>query len=232
MEKENKEKEVANEDSGPQPKKEGWGPEGLPNPKGVALIQARWDLCTGCGICEIACSMRHFGVINRELSRIRIYRYLLPVPKSVQNVCSQCSEKERECQKACPIDPPVIFYDNERLHMRVDSERCLGSTCAQCQQACSANVPRFYTPEANYPLVCDLCETDGERRPQCVEVCPNYALEFMSPFYAPEYVSPRSPQHLERIHPDQKAEYLAQRLYPLPKNKIQIPPEELFKEKI
>jgi hypothetical protein len=54
-----------------------------------------------------------------------------------------------------------------------------------------------------------------------VEVCPNFALEYMAPQF---------PQHLERIHPDQKAEYLSKRLYPLPKDKIQIPPEELFKE--
>jgi Fe-S-cluster-containing hydrogenase component 2 len=206
---------------GQQAKKEGWGVENLPYPKGVALIQTRWDLCTGCGTCEMACSIKHFGVIHRELSRIRIFRYLLPIPKSVQNVCCQCSEKERECQKACPLDPPVIHFDKEKLHMVVDSERCLGSSCAKCQEACPASVPRFYPPEVDYSLVCDLCEVNGERKPQCVEVCPNFALEYMAPQF---------PQHLERIHPDQKAEYLSKRLYPLPKDKIQIPPEELFKE--
>ena len=201
--------------------KEGWGAEGMPYPTGVALIEARWDLCTGCGACEMACSMKHFGVIHRELSRIRIYRYLLPIPKSVQNVCCQCSEKERECEKACPVDPPVIHYDKEKFHMVVDKDRCLGSSCAQCQEACPAHVPRFCPPDADYSLVCDLCETNGERRPECVEVCPNYALE---------YLAPQIPQHLERIHPDQKAEYLSKRLYPLPKDRLQIPPEELFPE--
>jgi Fe-S-cluster-containing hydrogenase component 2 len=203
------------------PGKLGWGTENMPYPKGVALIEARWDRCTGCGACEMACSMRHFGVISRELSRIRIYRYLLPIPKSVQNICSQCSEKERECQKACPVDPPVIYYDKEKFHMVVDEDRCLGSSCAQCREACPAKVPTFYPPEADYSMVCDLCGTGGERRPQCVEVCPNFALEYMAPQF---------PQHLQRIHPDQKAEYLAKHLYPLPKNRVQIPPEELFKE--
>jgi Fe-S-cluster-containing hydrogenase component 2 len=200
---------------------EGWGTERLPYPKGVALIQTRWDRCTGCGMCEMACSINHFGIINPELSRIRIYRYFLPVPKSVQNVCSQCSDQERECEKACPVDPPVIHYDKEKLHMVVDEDRCLGSSCAQCQEACPAHVPRFYPPDADYSFVCDLCETNGERRPQCVEVCPNFALEFMAPQF---------PQHLERIHPDQKAAHLAKRLYPLPRDRVQIPPEELFKE--
>ena len=199
--------------------KTGWGIENIPFPEGTAYIQPRWDLCIGCGMCEIACSMYHYGVINRELSRIRIYRYLTPIPKSVQNVCAQCREEERECQKACPMSPPVIYYDEKKLHMTVDSERCLGSSCNECRQACPADIPRFYLPEHDYPLVCDLCKKDGERKPQCVEVCPTYALEFMKPSF---------PQHLERIHPDEKAECLSRRLYPLPKDKIQKSPEEIW----
>ena len=35
--------------------KSGWGVENMPNPTGAALIQARWDLCIGCGACVAAC---------------------------------------------------------------------------------------------------------------------------------------------------------------------------------
>ena len=199
--------------------KNGWGIEKIPYPQGVAYISARWDLCVGCGACEVACSMFHYGVVNRELSRVRIYRYLLPLPKSVQNVCSQCPEKERECQKACPEDPPVIHYDPERFHMVVDEDRCLGSDCGQCRDACPADVPRFYPPEQDVSMVCDLCEKDGQRRPQCVEICPTQALEF---------ISPKIPHHLERIHPDMKAASLANRLYPLPKDRAIRMPEEIW----
>ncbi|MEW6671917.1 MAG: 4Fe-4S dicluster domain-containing protein [Thermodesulfobacteriota bacterium] len=199
--------------------KNGWGIEKIPYPKGVAYISARWDVCVGCGACEMACSMFHYGTVNRELSRIRIYRYLLPLPKSVQNVCSQCPEKERECQKACPEDPPVIHYDPERQHMVVDEDRCLGSGCGQCRDACPAQVPRFYPPEQDVSMVCDLCEKDGRRRPQCVEICPTQALEF---------ISPKIPHHLERIHPDEKAASLANRLYPLPKGRVIRMPEEIW----
>lgn len=199
--------------------KEGWGIENMPYPEGVAYINTRWDLCIGCGACEVACSMAHYGVINRELSRIRIYRYLIPVPKSVQNVCSQCPERERECQKACPMDPPVIHYDEEVGHMVVDEERCLGSACGQCREACPADVPGFYPPDHDFALVCDLCEKDGQRRPQCVEICPTQALEFMAPMF---------PQHLERIHPDEKAKCLAKRLYPLPEDRALTLPEEIW----
>ncbi len=199
--------------------KENWGVENVQDPEGVALVEARWDLCIGCGYCEVACSMFHYGVINRELSRIRIFRYLLPAPKSIQNVCSQCSDQERECEKACPVDPPVIRYDKEKLHMVVDEDRCLGYKCGQCMKACPARIPRFYAPDHNYAMVCDLCEKNGLRRPQCVEVCPSYALEFMEPQF---------PQHMQRIHPDDKAKCMAERMLPLNPHKAQITPEELF----
>lgn len=203
------------------PVKNGWGVEDIPYPKGTAYIQARWDLCIGCGMCEIACAMSHHGVMNRELSRIRIYRYLTPLPKSVQNVCVQCREEERECQKACPVSPPVISYDDQLHHMKVDADRCLGSGCGACQEACPARVPHFYPPGYDYSMVCDLCERDGERKPQCVEICPSYALEFMAPLF---------PQHLERIHPDEKAECLSKRLYPLDTDHIQRSPEEIWRK--
>ncbi len=188
--------------------KTGWGVENHPYPKGVAYIHTREDLCVGCGICEMACSFFHFGVINRELSRIRIHRYFTPIPKAVQNVCSQCEDNERECEKACPLEPPVIRYDGDLMHMVVDTSRCLGAGCARCLEACTADVPRF-TPEHDYPLVCDLCEKEGVRMPQCVEVCPGYALE---------YKREQFPRYLDRIHPDEKAESFSRRLYPLPRN--------------
>lgn len=119
------------------------------------------------------------------------------------------------------LDPPVIYFDNEKLHMVVDIDRCLGSSCGQCATACSAEVPRFYLPSQDYPIICDLCERDGVRKPQCVEICPSYALEFMTPQF---------PQHLERIHPDEKASYLGKRLYPLSGDKVQRSPEEIWEK--
>jgi Fe-S-cluster-containing hydrogenase component 2 len=142
---------------------QGWGIENLPYPEGTAYISTRWDLCIGCGGCEVACAMFHFGTINRHLSRIRIFRYLLPLPKSVQAVCCQCPERERECQKACPVDPPVIYYDEAVQHMAVDEGRCLGESCAMCRDACPAAIPGFYPEQQDCAMVCDLCETDVER---------------------------------------------------------------------
>jgi carbon-monoxide dehydrogenase iron sulfur subunit len=197
-------------------KKSGWGVDNLPYPTGPAFIQLREDLCVGCGICEMACSMFHYAVINRELSRIRVTKYMTPLSKAIQSICVQCDEKERECEKACPLDPPVIHFDEKTLSMNVDTERCLGHKCGSCRKACSAEVPRFYLPEHDYPLVCDLCERNGERRPRCVEVCPTSALEYMPSvgrFGA-------SVAHWWRINPDEKAELISKRLYPLRRDTV------------
>lgn len=201
--------------------KKGWGIEKLPYPEGEALIELRWDLCIGCRLCEMACSLSHFGVIDSELSRIKIYRYLLPVPKAIPNVCSQCAEEERECEKACPVNPSAIYYDQKDFHMQIDKKRCI--RCGKCTEACPAGAVTLSPINAlneGYPLVCDLCYKDSKREPKCVEICPVSALEFMKPQY---------PQHLQRIHPDQKAECLAERLYPLSNSsKVQRTPEEVW----
>ena len=52
--------------------KTGWGKENFPYPAGAAYIECDEMKCTGCGICQMACSMKHFGVINKELSRIQV----------------------------------------------------------------------------------------------------------------------------------------------------------------
>ena len=168
--------------------------------------------------------MYHYGVINRELSRIRIYRYLVPIPKSVQNLCVHCREEERECEKSCPQNPPAIHYDEKVMHIVVDVDRCLGERCGKCREACPAEVPSFYPPEHDYAIVCDLCEKDGQRQPQCVEACPNYALEFLVPPF------PGFPHHMERVHPDEKAATFSKRLYPLPLDRTYLPPQQIWED--
>ena len=114
----------------------------------------------------------------------------------------------------------MIHYDQDRGHMVIDEERCLGWRCSKCRKACPADVPKFYPPDHDHCMVCDLCEQeDGRRRPQCVEACPAEALDFLSPKF---------PHHLERIHPDQKADSLAKRLYPLPRDRVSRLPEEIW----
>ena len=203
---------------GTEPAPEGWGKENYPNPVGHAFIECDEMRCVGCGICQMACSMKHFGVINKELSRIQVRKYLLPLPKAVQTTCLQCRDEERECEKACPVDPPVIHFDKKTLHMVVDVDRCLGFKCGKCREACSAKAVRFYPSVTKEAFVCDLCDTEntGERAPECVNVCPYTALYFKSTSVRFDYWI----QDILRRNPDEKAEWIAARLYPLKRDSM------------
>lgn len=194
----------------------GWGKENYPYPKGVAFIECDEMKCVGCGICQMACSVQHFGVINKDLARIQVRKYLLPISKGIQATCSQCQKEERECQKACPLDPPAIYYDDNLLHMVIDQERCSGQRCLLCQDACPAKAIRNHAAVPK-PFVCDLCDTEnnGKRDPQCVNVCPAGALYFK------DMTGQGYPlRDFMRKHLDEKAELIARRLYPLPKESM------------
>jgi Fe-S-cluster-containing hydrogenase component 2 len=202
--------------------REGWGKEDYPFPRGDAFIECDEMKCVGCGICQMACSMKHFGVINKELARIQVRKYLLPLPKAVQLTCVQCPDEERECENACPANPPAIYFDKDLLHMVVAEERCLGENCLQCLGACSAKAIRIYPSVSSTPFVCDLCdaENNGKRDPQCVTACPYGALYFLR---SPEFRFGYSVQDVTRIHSDEKAEMIAKRLYPLTKKTVGYP---------
>ncbi len=201
---------MSNENSA---KKVGWGIDDLPYPESKAHVRTRDLQCVGCSICELACSMYHYGLLNRELSRIKIEKMMVPTSKSVQTICVQCAEENRNCEKACPIKPPVIYFDEDKKHMVVDIDRCLGYKCGLCKKACGTDSIHFYPPDHNYAIVCDLCEKDGFRKPQCVEVCPRQALEYLA--VSMRTASLRETQHLWRISAEEKASLLHKRLSPL-----------------
>lgn len=207
-----------NSQHGMEPEEKGWGKENYPYPIGAAFIECDEMKCVGCGICQMACSMKHFGVINKELARIQVRKYLLPLPKAVQVTCVQCPDEERECEQACPTKPPSIYFDKKSLHMVVDEDRCLGVKCARCRKACSAKAVRFYPSVIPTAFVCDLCDpgNDGSRDPQCVNVCPYGALYFKTSSERFDYAI----HDIMRKHADEKAELIAKRLYPLKKESM------------
>ncbi len=196
-----------------------WGREIYPAPTGVAFIDSDVMKCTGCGLCAEACSMHHFGVINKDFSRIYVRKFLLPLPKAIVVTCSQCQAEERLCEKACPITPPAIYFDEKTLHMVVNEETCTG--CLACQEACGTEAIRFNPDLSILPLVCDLCDVDntGERNPQCVEICPTTALYFHD-----KDDRGRPLRDSFRRSADEKADMVARRLYPLTRDSLAYPP--------
>jgi Fe-S-cluster-containing hydrogenase component 2 len=202
-----------------EPKAEGWGKENYPYPVGASYIECDEMKCVGCGICQMACSMMHFGVINKDLSRIQVRKYILPIPKAVQMTCVQCAKEERECEKACPQNPPAIYFDEESLHLVIDEQRCLGNKCLLCMKACPAKAIRIYPSISPKPFVCDLCDTqnNGDRKPECVNVCPYGALRFLQ---SGDARFSNSIGDLLRKDTDEKAELISKRLYPLTKDSL------------
>ena len=123
--------------------------------------------CTGCKLCELACSVRQEGECNPTQSRIHIIDWnnqgiFLPV------FCQQC--EDGPCMAACPNN--AIYRDYEMDRVMVDYDRCI--SCKMCISACPFGAIGF--DEVRGKIIrCDLCDGD----PQCVRFCDSKALSFV-----------------------------------------------------
>lgn len=121
--------------------------------------------CTGCRICELACSYYHYSIFNPDLARIYIQK------KEHQGIdqpliCYQCADYP--CKEECPVQ---AFYKTKQGIINIDEEKCIG--CGACAEACPYNAIRF-SPISKKAIKCDLC--GGE--PQCVKWCPANVLNY------------------------------------------------------
>ena len=117
-----------------------------------------YEYCSGCHMCEIACSLHHEEWIWPEASRIRVFR---PFPGvEVPHLCAQCDDYP--CVESCPVD--ALSVDEDTTAVITDQERCI--SCGICIEVCPGEVPKLH-PETGKVLICDLCGGD----PECVKVC-------------------------------------------------------------
>jgi carbon-monoxide dehydrogenase iron sulfur subunit len=122
--------------------------------------------CTGCGICELACTTEK-GETSPLRSRIRVVRM-----KPLFNFALACRAcEDAKCVKACP--EKALSQEEATGLIMVSEKKCKG--CDWCVQACEHGGIEIH-PETGLAVVCDLC--GGE--PQCVESCPDEALEIVS----------------------------------------------------
>ena len=124
------------------------------------------DLCTGCTVCEYACSLEKDGVFNPIRSRIRAVRIY---PSGNLAIACRMFE-DAPCVIACPRD--ALEQSEIDGHIIVDEDRCDG--CGWCVEACDFGAITV-GPNA-VAMVCDLC--DGE--PVCIEICPVEALSWQT----------------------------------------------------
>lgn len=126
-----------------------------------------YDKCSGCRLCEIACSLKHEGVLWPESSRITVLEYAPGV--AVPHTCLQCPDYP--CVKACPTQ--ALYIDSRTGAVLVDAGKC--NLCRACINACPVKVPKVVKGK-EYIVICDLCSGV----PECVKACEDagfYALK-------------------------------------------------------
>lgn len=124
------------------------------------------ESCTGCRLCELACSFEKTGRFSATYSRIRVAAFD-ETASFVPMVCTQCDDAW--CFKICPIE--AIVRDPQSKAYRIEDDRCVG--CRMCILACPFGSATF-DPEQGKAIKCDECNG----APRCVSVCPNGALTF------------------------------------------------------
>ncbi len=131
------------------------------------FIAADLEKCTGCGICELVCAIKRENVYNPRCSRIKILRLYRLVNMAV--VCRLC--ENAPCVIACPQE--CLVQSEKTGVILVDEDKC--DCCGWCMKVCPYSVITL-NPEKETVMICDLCEGD----PQCVEWCPEGALDLVT----------------------------------------------------
>lgn len=128
----------------------------IPKPK--VWIVRDYIRCSGCRLCEVACSLKHEGRIWPEASRVRVFMF---VPGAeVPHLCTQCTNYP--CMNACPVEALSVNEDTGAVI--VNDEKC--TACGLCIDACPGKVPHLH-PDRKRVVICDLCGGD----PECAKIC-------------------------------------------------------------
>jgi carbon-monoxide dehydrogenase iron sulfur subunit len=125
------------------------------------ILRAFKELCTGCRICEIVCSLRHAGKINPYLTRVKVV-HATNGHSTFPIICHHC--KNPPCKEECPI-PNAMYTDEKMGIVMVNEDRCI--QCFACVDACPFGAIQV-GPDKEI-LKCDLCEGD----PKCARYCPS-----------------------------------------------------------
>ena len=128
------------------------------------LIEVIQDKCTGCRLCEMACSLHHEQECSTTKSRIKIVRDE-EFGNHLVLACTQCAEAY--CAESCPME--ALRRDEETSAVLVDEELCNG--CEACVAACPIDAITLDN-DKNIISKCDLCGGD----PECVKWCSREAI--------------------------------------------------------
>lgn len=122
--------------------------------------------CTGCRMCEVACSFQKERASVPSKARIHVLKWEkqgLDIPIT----CFQCTTAL--CMEACPVS--ALSRDKEYGSVVVSEEKCIG--CKLCVLACPFGGIGFDMDKGK-AIKCDLCNGD----PRCAKICPTGAIKY------------------------------------------------------
>jgi anaerobic carbon-monoxide dehydrogenase iron sulfur subunit len=120
--------------------------------------------CTGCQLCQLACSAAKNANFGVRRSRVQVSRQKGSKERII--VCRQC--KRCKCIEACNYD--AFKKDEKTGAVFIDKNEC--QACFACIDACPFKAVRI-DHEEKIPMVCDLCGGN----PPCVSICYAGALK-------------------------------------------------------
>ena len=130
------------------------------------VIVVDQQLCDGCGLCVLACSLAHTGSAAPERAHIKVWR--VEDGFDAPLTCHHC--ETASCVRACPTK--ACRRDAVGRRVIIDERQCIG--CRACNVACPFG-HAHYDEVARVSLKCDYC--DGE--PECVRVCEPGAVRYV-----------------------------------------------------
>lgn len=132
-------------------------------------LRVKFNKCTGCRACTIACALSHEqrGEIHR--ARIRVHKRMpeIEAPVFKPAFCRMC--RNAQCVAVCPTG--ALVQDEESGLVYLDAELCDG--CGLCLEACPFEAI-WLDDERGVAIKCDQCGGD----PVCVHYCAPGALVF------------------------------------------------------
>jgi Fe-S-cluster-containing hydrogenase component 2 len=131
-------------------------------------LRVDYTRCTGCHLCEIACSLHNEGICNPAVSKISVIRWEEAIDFPL--VCHQC--EDAPCITVCPAEARMRNEQTWAIH--VDREKCIG--CRMCIYECPFGAISI-CEEDGTTTNCLLC--NGE--PRCVQVCDTEAIRYVEP---------------------------------------------------
>lgn len=125
--------------------------------------------CSGCHLCELACSYKHRKIFSAEFSNIRI-ESIEDKAFNVPTKCMQC--EEAYCIMSCVSG--ALYKDYKTGAVQIDHNRCIG--CKACVMACPFGAVSLINNNGKLQIsICDLCSGD----PECVKVCRGKAIDYV-----------------------------------------------------